>query len=301
MRSLMRFCLAALIVGLAYAAGNATDRSDNMRPRWITSGLPEPKSPGYIFISAQGAGKSLDEARQSALMNLVNKLEHERGLEITSTLEVSKNTTKTLAGASSTSSKTFDLVCREKGKEVNLVTRVIDEYWEYAGKQYTVTELFTVNNANYSGISGSYADDIRLSTHYGAKPVVMSVIPGVGQIYKGSSLKGGLILGSTAVCAAGIIASENLRHSYVNKSIEYPKHYDFYHKRATDWGNTRNVIIGVTAALYVYNLIDAAIAPGRRRVIVKSNRRVNYSVAPTIGFDVITSHPEAGLIFTLTL
>ena len=40
--------------------------SDKIKPRWLTSSLPENISPSYIFISASGSGASLEEARQVA-------------------------------------------------------------------------------------------------------------------------------------------------------------------------------------------------------------------------------------------
>lgn len=62
---------------------------------------------------------------------------------------------------------------------------------------------------------------------------------------------------------------------------EYPKFHDFYNNKATTWKNVRNVAIGVGAGLYIYNLIDAAVAPGRRRVIVSKGKNYNYSFIPT--------------------
>ena len=113
------------------------------------------------------------------------------------------------------------------------------------------------------------------------KVFFMSLIPGVGQLYKGSKLKGGLILGGTVACAGMIIASENMRSSYIKKMQEKPVHKAFYNDKADLWCNVRNGFIGATAALYVYNLIDAAVAPGRRRVIVKEGNSIYFSFFPS--------------------
>lgn len=272
------------IVLLAVSGLSATgkEKSDKLKPRWITSSLPQPKSPGYIFISAQGSGATLDEARQRALVNLTTKLEHERGIEVSTNLSVSKQTNRTSGSRTSATTQTFELICTEKGKEITLVSRLIDEYWERANDgTYTVTDLFTVND-QASKAGGSYCDNIKLTTSYGFRPVVYSLIPGVGQIYKGSALKGGLILGGAAVCTAGIVTMQSLYSSYVNKRVEYPQHFDFYNKKVTDTRNIRNVIIGVGGALYVYNLIDAAVAPGRRRVKITRNQTASYTLTPTI-------------------
>ena len=266
-----------MAVLMAVCPAAAADRSDNMKPRWVTSALPTPKSPGYIFISSQGTGKSLEEARQMALVNLTSKLEHERGLVVSSTVRVEKTSERNSAPRKNSQ---FTLEASERGKQIDLVCRVVDEYWERKHGTYFVTELFTVNDSSRPG-QGSYSDNIKLTTSYGAAPVFYSLIPGVGQFYKGSNVKGGLILGGTAVGAAAIIMTENQRAIYAKKMKEHPEHIDFYRNKKANWELGRNIAIGATAALYVYNLIDAAVAPGRRRVNV-NKRNYSYSLVPIV-------------------
>lgn len=275
---MFRKFLVILTLFLSLGVGlQAANKSDGMKPRWMTSSLPTPKSPGYIFISAQGSGSSLEEARQRALVNLTSKLEHERGLVVSSHVKIEKTSERNSAP---TKNQSFTLEASEKGKEINLTCRVVDEYWERSHGLYMVSELYTVNDTN-SPAQGSYSDNIKLTSSYGVAPVVYSLIPGVGQFYKGSNLKGGLMLGGTAVGVAAIIFTENQRATYAKKMKEHPQHIDFYRNKKSNWELGRNVAIGVTAALYVYNLVDAAVAPGRRRVVV-SKSNVNYSLAPVI-------------------
>lgn len=277
-----RLILLPLLLLLAAASVTvaAKEKSDNMKPRWMTSSLPSPKSPGYIFITAQGTGNSLEEARQRALVNLTTKLEHERGLVINSSVKVDKEASRIAGAKSSVTRQQFQMECTERGKEIVITCRAVDEYWEKNHGTYTVTELYTVND-NKRPDEGSNNDDIRLTTSYGAAPVFYSLIPGVGQFSKGSYVKGGFMLGGTAVGAAAIILCENQRADCAKKMREKPQHFDFYRNKKSQWETGRNVAIGVTAALYVYNLIDAAVAPGRRRVVVK-NRSYNYTLAPVV-------------------
>ncbi|MDE6458433.1 MAG: hypothetical protein K2L31_07545 [Muribaculum sp.] len=273
--------IISLILLLSVCAfAQAKEKSDKMKPKWMTSSLPAPKSPGYIFISAQGTGSSLEEARQSAFVNLTTKLEHERGLVINSSVKVDKEASRISGSRSSVTRQQFQMECTERGKEITLTCRAIDEYWEQNHGRYTVTELYTVND-NKIPDTGSYNDNIRLTTSYGAAPVFYSLIPGVGQFSKGSYVKGGLMLGGTAIGAAAIILCENQRADCAKKMREKPQHFDFYRNKKSNWETGRNVAIGATAALYIYNLIDAAVAPGRRRVVVK-NRSYNYSLSPVM-------------------
>lgn len=271
-----RIIMIGLLILATVSAAMAADKSDKLKPKWATSALPTPKSPGYIFVSAQGTGKTLEEARQMALVNLTSKLEHERGLIVSSHIKVEKTMNRNSAPSKNSE---FTLEASESGKQINLTCRVIDEYWERDYGRFTVTELFTVND-NKQPDQGSNRDNIILTTSYGAAPLFYSIIPGVGQFTKGSNVKGALFLGGTALGAAAIILCENQRATYAKKMKEHPQHIDFYRNKKANWETGRNVAIGATAAIYLYNLIDAAVAPGRRKVDVSKRRY--YSLAPTV-------------------
>ncbi|MDE6696377.1 MAG: hypothetical protein K2K25_05815 [Muribaculaceae bacterium] len=267
--------IIGLLVSVAYSS--AADKSSKMKPRWMTSSLPTPKSSGYFIMSAEGSGKTLAEARQMSFYNLTEELEHERGIIVDS--RISGTETEERNSGMTTSSE-FTININEKGKRINVTCKVIDEYSEYKNGHYTVTRLYAVNDPAQSG-PGMQNDVFKKTTSYGAAPVFYSLIPGVGQLYKGSTVKGSVILGSAVVVGAGIITAESLRASYIKKMKEYPKFHDFYNNKATTWKNVRNVALGVGAGLYVYNLIDAAVAPGRPRVIVSKGKSYNYSLVPT--------------------
>lgn len=272
--------LIAMVFLTCGISADAADRSDKLKPRWMTSSLPKPKSPGYIFVRADGRGKTQEEARHNALIHLRAKLEDDRQLEFEYEGVIDKRKENTQSKGSSSKTSQFVFKSKVTGSKVVLTCKEVDEYWEYKNGIYTVDDLFTVNDA--VGVADKRGiDDIRLTTSYGAAPVFYSLIPGVGQFAKGSMAKGGMILGGTAVGAAAIIVCENQRATYAKKMKEHPQHIDFYRNKKADWELGRNVVIGATAALYIYNLIDAAIAPGRRRVIV-NKRQYEYSFYPVV-------------------
>lgn len=269
-------CVIIVALSLLSFTLNAADKSDKIKPRWITS-LPKPKSNDYSFVLAQGHGVSLDDARRMAFINLTSKLEHERNIVINNTYKGSVNySTET----GSSENESFSLEAIEKGKEINLTCRVIDEYWEHERNQYLVTALYTVTDSN-KPLSSSYSDEISLKSSYGVLPMVYSLIPGVGQFYKGNYVKGGMFMGGTVAGAVISIFCENQRADYAKKMKEKPQNFDFYRNKKARWTTGRNVALGATTAIYVYNLIDALVAPGGRRVVIK-NRSYNYSLCPVI-------------------
>lgn len=280
-----KFIILLMLCTCCLLTVSAQQKSDRLRPRWLTSSLPKNQSSSYIFMDASGTGKTLEEARQRSFVNLSTKLEHERGIKVSSSVKVNSNSVREGGKRTQQTHQVYQMECIENGKEISMNTRIIDEYWELDVRGYVHYVLYTIADNNYAG--GSYDDDIYLTTSYGAKGFFYSLIPGVGQLYKGSKLKGGIILGGTAACAGMIVVAENMRSSYVRKMSEKPQNKDFYNDKAGNWENVRNGLIGATAALYLYNLIDAAVAPGRRHVVVKKKHGANFSFAPTWNTDYV--------------
>ena len=269
MKKIILLSLCFLLAGNLPAQ---THKSDRLKPQWLTRKLPESRSPSYFFLNAEGMGASLEAARQMALVNLSTRLEHERGIVVETT--VSAGSVQHREGNASTysSRREFAMTAHESGKRIDMKYRVIDEHWEERNGQYTCHVLYTVADHNLAQ-AGSYDDHISLTTSYGAKGLVRSIIPGWGQIYKGSVAKGTAILCGEAACAVGIVICENQRASYHKKMKEQPRHAKTYNSKADNWESGRNICIGAAAALYVYNLIDAVAAKGARRVVVRKVRQ----------------------------
>ena len=243
----------------------ASDKSDGIKPHWVTHQIPDSKSETYIFERAYGEGRSLEIARQQCLKNLSMRLERER--------HVSLNT-------SSTNSE---------------VCRTIDEYWTETDGIYRLYVLYTIPKYMLPGFKGklgsSFDDEIKVTTNYGARGFY-SIVPGVAQFHKGSTLKGVTFLSSEIASVIGVIVCENTRASYRNKAVEQPKYMKEYSERADNWETARNICIGVGGAIYVWNLVDAFVAKGGKRVIVKKHN-TQLSVTP------ITTPTNVGVHFAL--
>ena len=62
---------------------------------------------------------------------------------------------------------------------------------------------------------------------------------------------------------------------------EQPQHLQTYNTKADNWSNARNVCIGAAAALYLYNIVDALVANGRKRAVTQ--KKVYFSLQPAVG------------------
>lgn len=273
-RGLIYICVAVLLgcCTLSYAG----DKSDNLKPKWVTQVLPESKSGTYTFVRSHGEGSSLAGAKQMAFVSMSQKLEIERGLTVNTSVQTREKLYQNQHSSGSEYEQEIVLDVTEKGHQLKIVCREIDEYWVESKGKYEVDVLYTVTDKNSYG--GSYDDKITVTTKYGAAGF-LSIIPGVGQIYKGSIAKGSLILAGEVAAAGGILLCENTRASYVKKMQEQPKHAAEYNSLADTWETGRNICIGAAAAIYVYNLIDAFASNGAKHVIVQKGR-TSLSMAP---------------------
>ena len=109
---------------------------------------------------------------------------------------------------------------------------------------------------------------------------VLSIVPGVGQFYKGSVAKGTMFLGLSAAAVAGIIVCESTRSSYANKAIEQPKYKKEYSTKADNWQTSRNICIGVGGAIWVWNIVDAFTTKSAKRKVVTTQRGGGLSIQP---------------------
>lgn len=104
--------------------------------------------------------------------------------------------------------------------------------------------------------------------HKGAAFITSAVIPGLGQTaFKRSYGKGVMLMLGEAASLGGMLVLDNMRSDYVNKSnmaTNAQNRIDFM-KQADNYGTTRNICMGVAAALYIYNIVDVIAAPARKK------------------------------------
>ena len=208
----LMFCLVALLCCPTNSfAGN---KSDRLKPKWVTHTLPEGKSGTYIFVRGHGEGATLAGAKQQAFVSMSQMLEVERGLTVNTSVQIRERLSQTQTSINTDYQQEIVLDVTEKGHQLKIVCREIDEYWVHSKGKYVVDVLYTVADKNIYG--GSYDDKILVTSKYGAAGL-LSVIPSLGQFHKGSVAKGCFILGGEILAAGGIILCENTRASYVKK------------------------------------------------------------------------------------
>jgi hypothetical protein len=95
-------------------------------------------------------------------------------------------------------------------------------------------------------------------------------VPGMAQIHKGSTGKGIAFIVGEVASIGGIVAFEGLRASYESKvnSTHNAADRKRYIDNTSTMQNIRNGFIAGAAAIYVWNVIDGAVAKGRGHVVI---------------------------------
>lgn len=163
----------------------------------------------------------------------------------------------------------------ESNHDLIVKARVIDEYIEQLepGRYKAYLLVQTAKNPTFNFEQVTITDKYPFSAR--------CFVPGMAQIHKGSIAKGSVIIGAEALGVAGIVLSYSMKASDERLMQEDPKHMAEYNARANMWQNIGYGAIAFTAAVYIYNLIDGAVAPGKKRVFVNNS----LAIAPIVTYD----------------
>lgn len=212
------------------------------RPDWV-NGLWENLPNSYIKV-VSGEGRNAETAHDNAMQNIIK----ERSIG---------------AGQRSKVSILNEKTSIQGHNELTTKAHILDTYTEYSGGMYCVYLLVQVlKNPSYSYESVYVTDKYPFSARV--------FVPGMAQIHKGQTGKGvGFILGEISFIG-GIVASEFLRQSYDAKVLS--THSNILRKEYAGNANicmlSRNMAIAGAAALYIWNIIDGAVAKGKKHIVV---------------------------------
>lgn len=236
--------LALLLAGL-----NAYSQE---RPKW-TDGYFEERNNSYVEV-VTGFGYDINDAKEKATKQIIERRSLTTGTDAVVSMENNN-------------------VQITSEKKLAVSARIIDEYHEHlAPGEYKVYLLVqTAKNPTLK------LEPVTVSDKYPFSARVF--IPGMAQIYKGSTAKGACFIAGEVAFIGGIVVSECLRQNYIQKinltqNVKLKKQYLDSSNRCEI---ARNVSIAGAAALYVWNIIDGIVAKGKKNVFIGEN---NIKISP---------------------
>lgn len=264
------FRLSYLVLVMVFASTilNAQNASDKIKPKWMRQ-LPNSPRVSYIFSTTVSSGRNLDELRVKNLSDFVADLGLEKGaVAVTdySSSEYEHSISKNGVTGDFAES-TFSVKSSIKGEPVSFNAKAVDEYWQRLDSgEYLLTRLYA------RGPAGSKVefDNFVKTDKYGFADNWRAIIPGWAQMHKGSYLKGGLIAGGAVSLAGGAVFCGLTRKDYLSKmaNTHSSSVKQQYITTANNMATGMYCCLGGFAALYIYNIVDAFVAPGARRIVV---------------------------------
>lgn len=251
----------------------AQESSDKVKPQWMKR-TPTSKTFGICYVPVTVYSTDLQSASTLALNELTKHLP--RNWNVSTVTDVERESYMEREGTdkigANKRTQTYRLHVRNEGEPVTIRCKEVDSYWEgtFIGgnNQLKHTILYQVIAPN----TMTDFEQTITTSQYGIHGLWRSmIVPGWGQFYKGSKAKGAMFLGGTAALAGGMVYFQSRITNSRNLAAQTynPEHLRIYSRRISNFSMARNVCIGATAALYIWNLVDAVAIPGARRIVVR--------------------------------
>lgn len=174
------------------------------------------------------------------------------------------------------------------GQPEVIYAKLVDSFKKFedypdGSSDYNVWQLFAISEPDvYPDF-----DEFIIKDKYSMAPLGMSIIPGLGQIYKGQKAKGYTLLGVEAAMVASIIFATTQANHWNNLAYKHPEVFDSYQSKADSFRAWRTFCFIAGGGLYVYNLLDAALSKGARYIQIKRKNEpaVQVSLFPSVTLD----------------
>lgn len=286
MKKLAYIWIAIILFASTPSICFGADRSDKLQPTWIKNTPDQLNETYYFKVVETDAGSDLTSARMHSQKELIRSVEREFNITVSDKLESQSETIYNGDDVEYSGRDIYSLNIESTDEAVKIYYEKVDEYYEFnkvGGRSvFKLYTLFAVAKPNAAKVR---FDNFIRTEKYGLSAMSRSLIPGWGQFYKGSKVKGSLILGGVAATAIGAMFANNQLEDYKSKINQTHNidHIRTYQTKVDNFTTTRNVCIGAAATIYVYNLVDAVASAGARRVIVqKRENSPSYSLTPAL-------------------
>lgn len=292
--------ISIIILTLLGCGISSAQKSMNLRPRWVGN-TPKNSNSEYYFIEVHSdASSTLPGARASVKQEIASNVERTDKVSVKEIFDDKSTQNYDGNNASMNSTDSYQLQLTVEGTARQIKSRRIDEYWETVQRGgLTLLDYYALYAVERSGANADFSG-ITATSSYGVHGLWRSaIVPGWGQLYKGSTAKGACIMGGTALCVGAIVYTDCMRRSYTTKiaNSHNAAQKKAYADKRTAFTTGRNICIGALCALYVYNIVDAIVAPGARRIITSPAGSNNFSY---FWSPAVTDNNGIGVVASIT-
>lgn len=231
-----------LLLSCLSVVGQQTSKE---RPSW-TDGFREEYQNSYLK-SFSAVGSTMEDARRQALQEVADERSRATGRQYSIR-------------------ESNGVVTMSSSDELTVAAQVVDEWHEVLANGACRVDLLvqTKKNPMYTYEPVSVTDKYPFSGRV--------FVPGMAQLYKGSTTKGIAFIAAEVAAVGGIVAFEGLRSSYDSKinTTKDAKKRQSYIDDSNNMQNLRNAFIAGAVAIYAWNVVDGIVAKGKKHVEVGS-------------------------------
>lgn len=274
-----RFAKIVMVWAFLLCFGGSMECMAQSKPLWITQGEKsmnhKRESENYVFKVFNTHGRDAEALKSERLRPLLEYLESEYGVK--TTRMVVDTTAVDAAGAQVTK---ITLPTDETTAVV--YAKLVDDYSEFTDYELNVFQheyyqLYAVTNRD----AAPTFDDFSIEESHNGTALTYSIVPGLGQLYKGQTAKACVFFGGEVVLVGTAVVAQVYKHRADTKVRNHTPNVDSWKSKSKSWKQVRNISLGLACGLYVYNLIDAATAKAGHRVKVGKSSTLNVALVPT--------------------
>ena len=165
---------------------------------------------------------------------------------------------------------TYRIAFRDAEGEAVVLAQRVDSYLTFEDFndqefRWEHDQLFAVSEKNRNVVFDCYG----IESANNGLAALMSVVPGVGQLYKGNTAKGLVILGSEVALGAAAAVFQLKAYGYQKRADagEFPA--DSWQSKADGYKLVRNISLGAMAGIWLFGIFDAVVGDGASRLKVE--------------------------------
>lgn len=239
------------------------------QPKWIYD-TPSGYSNDY-YVASGSSNKSESDARQIAFTNVIQKVIQNGNITINASQTIANNFLEKFRNGESLSLDVISQIQNEMkiSGESQTIRGLKEEesYTQYESGLYIVWLL--VKTPKRYPLPYTEPSKFWL--------VIRSLGPSVEQFHKGETTKGFLIAGGTATFVVSGIVFSNLKVTAESDARNSRTQVlrDYYNDNANTYNNISLACFVATAALYIYNIVDALATDGKKVYVLETQSKKN--------------------------
>ena len=287
--------ILSLFIAAAAAICSTSSAQAGTVPTWAKNGVStlnkQRSNESYRFVNVSETGEDLNTLQSQRIEPII--------AELAKTYQLSAQGVKvdTIGYKGATDGNMAYRLTFAGEQPTVFVAKPIDQYTDIEflpnnEGHHTYYQLYAVSEKN----TLPDFDDLTVSKYYPKTMGLTSLVPGLGQIQKGQTIKGNIIMGTEAFLLASAVVFDLKANSFIdNAKATTGVTHNSWASKTDGWRKMRNLSLGLAGGLYIANIIDAAFFPGASHVKVNSSKKF----APTMAFSPMISNEGTGLSFVM--